>query len=67
MTSVLWNLVLVCFEMVLVMMEDRCPFSLNVPLAQKLFWTNQIVLLGDDAQLGAHFGPFGDNANLNAR
>ena len=26
-----------------------------------------MVLLGDEAQLEAHFGPFGDSANLNAR
>jgi hypothetical protein len=26
-----------------------------------------MVLLGGDAQLGAHFGPFRDNANLDAR
>jgi hypothetical protein len=26
-----------------------------------------MVLLGDDAQLEAHFDPFGDSANLDAR
>ena len=26
-----------------------------------------MVLLGDEAQLGASFGPFGDSANLDAR
>ena len=26
-----------------------------------------MVLLGDEAQLEAHFGPFGDSANLDAR
>jgi hypothetical protein len=37
---------------------------LNVPQAQKSFWTHPIVLLGDEAQLDARFGPFGDSANL---
>jgi hypothetical protein len=26
-----------------------------------------MVLLGDEAQVEGHFGPFGDSANLNAR
>ena len=26
-----------------------------------------MVLLGDEAQLKAHFGPFGDSGNINAR
>jgi hypothetical protein len=42
-------------------------FALNVPLAQKCFWTPVVVLLGDEALVDAHFGPFGDSANLNAR
>jgi hypothetical protein len=42
-------------------------FAPNVPWAQKLFWTNPMVLLGDEAQLEARFGPFGDSANLDAR
>jgi hypothetical protein len=28
---------------------------------------NPMVLLGDEAQLKARFGPFGDSANLDAR
>jgi hypothetical protein len=39
-------------------------FVPNEPLAQKSFWTNPMVLLGDEAQLEACFGPFGDSANL---
>ena len=36
-------------------------------MAQKMFWTRQMVLLSDDAQVEARFGPFGDSANLGAR
>jgi hypothetical protein len=39
----------------------------NFPLAQKSFWTHLRVLLGDEAQMEAHFGLFGDSANLKAR
>ena len=42
-------------------------FAPNVPLVQKLFWTHLMVHLGDEAQVKAHFGPFGDSANLDAR
>jgi len=36
-------------------------------MAQKSFWTHQMVLLGDEAQVKARFGPFGDSANLYSR
>jgi hypothetical protein len=39
----------------------------NEPLAHESFWTKQMELLGDEAQVDALFGPFGDNANLVAR
>jgi hypothetical protein len=41
-------------------------FASNVPQALKLFWTHLMVLLGDEALVDAHFGPFGDSANLDA-
>jgi hypothetical protein len=39
----------------------------NIPYAKILFWTHMMVLLGDEAVVDAHFGPFGDSANLDAR
>jgi hypothetical protein len=42
-------------------------FAPNVPYAWKSFWTNQMELLDDEAQLEARFGPFRDSANLDAR
>jgi hypothetical protein len=39
----------------------------NVPYIQKSCWTHPMVLLGDEAQLEAHFGLFRDSANLDAR
>jgi hypothetical protein len=32
-----------------------------------IFWTHPMELLGDNAQVQARFGPFGDIANLDAR
>jgi hypothetical protein len=42
-------------------------FAPYVPLAQKLFWTNSMVLLGNEAQLEAHLGLSRDSAKLDAR
>ena len=40
---------------------------LDIPLAQKLFWMDPMVLLGDEAQAEARFGMFGDSANFDRR
>ena len=61
------NLVLVCLEMVLVLVQDRCMVCAKRTKARELFRTKQMELLGDEAQVEAPFGPFGDSANLNTR
>ena len=67
MTWVMSNIVLIHLEMVLVSLQDRCIVCAKHTMAQKMFWTRQMVLLSDDAQVEARFGPFGDSANLNSR
>ena len=42
-------------------------FAPNVPKGQKSFWTHPMVLLGEEAQVEAHFWPFGDSANVDVR
>ena len=42
-------------------------FVPKIPEAHKSFWTHRMILLGDEAQAEAHFGSFGDGANLDAR
>jgi hypothetical protein len=61
-----WKLVTVRLEMVVNLMQDRCVVCAkhNIPWARKSFWTHPMELLGDEAQLEARFGPFGDSANL---
>ena len=61
---VMWNLVLVCWHTELGSMQDRCTVCAKHTMAQKLFWTHQMVLLCNEAQVEAHFGPFGDSGNL---
>jgi hypothetical protein len=41
-------------------------FAPYVPQAQKLFWMHRMVLLGDEAQIEAHFGLFGYNVSFSA-
>ena len=60
------NLVSIHLETVLVSLQDRCKVCAKHTMAQKSFWTHQMVLLGDEAQVEARFGPFGDSANLDS-
>jgi hypothetical protein len=54
-TWVMWNLVSVHLEIVLVSVEARFhPYSIRFHL-------------GDEAQVEARFGPFGDSVNFDAR
>ena len=39
----------------------------NAPYSKKIFWMHPMVLLGEEAQLEARFGLFGDSANHDAR
>jgi hypothetical protein len=47
--------------------EARPLFTANMPYTEKSIRMHPIVLLGDEAQVEAHFGPFGDRANLDKR
>jgi hypothetical protein len=40
---------------------------MNIPLAQKSFWAQTMEVLGDAGKMEAHFGLFGDFANLDTR
>ena len=64
---VMSNLVSIRLETVLVSLHDRCTVCAKLTMAQKSFWTHQMVLLGDEAQVENHFGPFGDSANHDSR
>ena len=64
---VMLNLVSIHLETVLVSVQDWCTVCGKHTSAQKLFWTLQMVLQGDEAQVEAHFSPLGDSANLDSR
>jgi hypothetical protein len=61
------NLILVRLDIVLVLVQDRCMAYAKCTIGSELFWTPTLVLLVDEAQVEARFGPFGDSAKLDAR
>ena len=67
MTWVLWNLVSDRLEIVLVSMEDRCMVCAKRTTGSDIVFNALMVLLGDEAQVEAHFSLFGESANLDAR
>ena len=64
---VMSNLVSVHLETVLVSMQDRFTVCAKCTIGSGSFWMHPKVLLGDEAQLEAYFGPFGESANIDAR
>ena len=67
MTWVMWNLTFFDLETVLSSVQDRFMVCARRTIGLEIIWTQLMVPLGDVAQVEAHFGPFGDSANLDAR
>ena len=67
MTWVMWNLISVCLETVLVLVQDRCMVCARHATGSEIVLVASMVPLGDEAQVEAHFGPFKHSANLDAR
>ena len=61
----LWKLVSVRLEIVSV--QDRCTVCAKRTIGLDIVFNALMVLLGDEAQVEAHFSPCGDSANLDAR
>ena len=67
MTRVMSNHVLVCLEMVLVSVQDRCMVCAKCTIGSENILDAPIVLLGDEAQVQARFGLFRDCTSLDTR
>jgi len=65
MKSIIWNLASVQLEILLVSVQDSC--MVCAQCTQKTLWKFPMVLLGEEAQVKAWFGLFGDSANLDER
>jgi hypothetical protein len=63
----MWNLVSVRSVMVLVSKQDRCMVYIKRTIGSEIFWRHPMVLQVDEAEMEAHFGPFGNSANLSTR
>ena len=63
----MWNLVLVCLEMVLALVQDRCTVCAKRTIGSEIILDAPDVILGGEAQVEARLGLFGDSANLDAR
>jgi hypothetical protein len=64
-TWVMWNLILVRLETVLVLVQDKCMVRNEYTIGKAS--RHSMGLRGDEAQVEAQFGLFGDSANLDAR
>ena len=67
MTWAIWNLVLFYLEIVLILIQYRCTACAEGTMGSEINLDTPMELLGDEAQVEACFGPFGDSANLDAR
>ena len=63
----MWNLVLVHLETVLVSVQDRCTVCTKCTIASEIVFNAPDCTTSDEAQVEAHFSPFGDSANLDIR
>ena len=63
----MWNLVSVRLETVLVWVQDSCTVCTKRTIGSEIILTHPMVLQGDETQVEARFGLFGDSANLDAR
>jgi hypothetical protein len=63
----MWNLVSVYLETVLVPVQDSWMAHTNRTIRSESIWTHPMVLLGDEVQVEARYGPIGDGAKLDAR
>ena len=63
----MWNLVSIRLEIVLLSVQDRCTICAKRTIGLEIVLDAPMVLLGDEAQVEARFGPFGNSATPDAR
>ena len=66
MTWVIWNLVLVCLETVLVLVQDRYLVCAKHVIGSEIVWTHPMELLRDVGHVESRFDPFGDGVSVAA-
>jgi hypothetical protein len=63
----MWNLILVYLETELVLEQDRCMVCAKRTIGSEIILDAPDGLVGDEAQVDAHFGLFRDSTNHDAR
>ena len=63
----MWNLTSFHLETVLVLVQDWCMVCARSTIGPEIILNAPDGTRGDEAQVKAHFSPFGDSANLDAR
>ena len=66
-TWVLWNVISIHLVTLLVLVQNRCMACAKCTIGSEIVLAHPMVLLGDEAQVEASFGPSGASANLDAR
>ena len=67
MTWVKWKLISVPFKVVLILTQDRFTRCAERAIVSEVMWAHPMDLLGYMGQVEAHFSPFGDSVDLDAR
>ena len=67
MTWVIWNLTSFHLEIGLVLVQYRCMVCARHTIGSEIILDAPNGTLGDEAQVKARFGPFGDSVNLFTR
>ena len=67
MTWVMWNVTCFRLETVLVSVQDRCMVCARRTIGSEIILDAPDGTTSNKAQVEAHFGPFGDSANLDAK
>ena len=67
MTRLRWKLILVHLEIVLILTQDSCTVCTERTIGSEIILDAPMEHQGDEAQVEANFGPFGDSAYLDAR
>ena len=63
----MWNLVSIHLEIVLVLVQDSCTVCTRRTIGSKIVLAHPAIIVGDEGQVEARFGPIGDSANVDAR
>jgi hypothetical protein len=66
-TWVMQNLISVCLEAMLVLVQDRCMDCAEHTIGSESFWTHLMEHLGDVGHVESCFGPFEDSVSAGAR